>query len=43
VLRPYMNEDAHEGAMGLNLNPAIWEAIAATGWQRIVGGSADRW
>jgi hypothetical protein len=43
VLRPYMNEDAHEGAMGLNLNPAIWEAIAATGWRRIVGGSADRW
>jgi hypothetical protein len=37
VLRPYMNEDAHEGAMGLNLNPRD------LGSDRGYRVAADRW
>jgi hypothetical protein len=32
VLRPYVTVANVEGWAMLNLNPAIWEAIAGTGW-----------
>jgi hypothetical protein len=33
VLRPYVIVTKVKGWVMLDLNPAIWEAIAATGWR----------
>jgi hypothetical protein len=40
VLRPYMIVRVVVGWAVLCLNPAIWEAIAATGWRTIGGRQA---
>jgi hypothetical protein len=41
VLRPYKGVLDVEVWVGLNLNPAIWEAIAGTGWRSSVVVSID--